>query len=267
MREARRLNDEGHHDLALDRLAPLVFAAVADDPPSLAEPVRELLEECCFDYLIAISNRVGLTPDWKRPTERWVRAIHHKLPRERRADECPRLAVLAVMHLFNMLAHEAELAEEFPAWRAAAGVFAVARLAIAERYHEVLALERHADAWIDAVRGEDPDIVALSRLRLLRDRLTACDVLRRDRAADGTLRAALAFRDSHPAAWKMIAVELLSGHARHLARIGRGADALEWIDRAIVDAHDEDDRASAQAVRMDLRREILGETSDLPDHG
>jgi hypothetical protein len=149
--EARRLHDDDQSGDGLELLAGAVLPALAQDLSSLPDALREVLEDCSFGYLLGISSDAGVDVDPERPMEEWVRAINKALPRERRVQESTRLAMVAIGHLLNMIAHEKEIGADFPAVRAGAGVFAVGRLSYAGRHQAVLDLANGAAVWMEQI--------------------------------------------------------------------------------------------------------------------
>jgi hypothetical protein len=263
--EADRLYEDGRYLQALDVLESPAFDWVTARAPEADGALEEVLMYCTYDYLTDLSRELEIDFDPDRPVEAWVRAIDRALPPEQRMVERPRLAMVAIVQMLNVLLRESDFGDAFADVRAAAADFLAARLALAGRHRELIAFGPTAQAWLDGVWSTEPEALAHTRLRLLRDTLGAADALGLDAEAEAAFAAADRLGRDHPQAWREMSTAILSRYARRLAGRGKGREALEVIDRAVAEAVDRIDRQYAAMIRGELRQMILGEEPDYAD--
>lgn len=261
---ALRLYGDGSFGEALDCLADTVFLSVLADPPRLDHTIRDLLEECGPAYLVGLAEELDVTLGRDESVERWIRNLQKALPRECGPTVPSRLTMVAISYMFDVLAHEAEIGEDYRAVLADASVFVAWRLVLAERHQEAFEFVPKAESWVgDVIQAEAHDL-AVAALRLCRARLVSAYEL--GLAEDGLMafdKAEAVGRD-HPRAWSIFSAEFLTRQARHLAGRGNGAEALALADRAVVESAP-GDLMDARMVRLDLRAIILGVRRDYSD--
>lgn len=259
--EARRLHDDQRYAEGVDLLAATAFKSLSGDSLEIPDDLREVLEDCCFTYLMQLSEAAGLGGGYERPMESWIRALADILPPERHDQEKPRLAVVAVAYLLNMVAHRDSLASDFPDILASASAFVLSRMLLAGRLHAVLAFAPRVLEWLSATGGSARPEVASVLIRVHRDRLIAAQELNLCGLGDTIFAEAQTVAGLHPHIWPQYAAAIFGRYALLLASCGQGGKTLAMADRAVAEALEED-RAYAQSIRMKLRRRILGEEPD-----
>jgi hypothetical protein len=261
---AAHLQGEGRFGEALDCLADLVFPSVLADPPVLDHRVQDLLDECGPAYLVELAEGLGVILGHEESVERWIRNLQKALPLRHNATVPARLTLIAISYMFDVLAHEVEIGEEYPALLADAGVFVAWRLVLAERFREAFAFVPKAESWVAAVHSADAHDLAVAHLRLCRARLVSAYQLGLIEAGQVAFDKAEAIGRGQPRAWTIFSAEFLTRQARRMEAMGRGAEALALADRAVAESAPEDLR-DAREVRLDLRANILGARRNYSD--